>query len=91
MEMLAASDDRWIVVTGDGRIAKNKPERHAFRAAGLFGFVLAPAYQRTPVHQIASLLLWRWPEMEKLTALVGGPALYELPINRRSKIRQLPL
>jgi hypothetical protein len=82
---------RWVVVTGDGRLAKNKAERAAFRAAGLFGFVLAPTYQKTPLHQVASLLLWRWPEMEQLVGLVDGPALYEIPMARSGKLRQLPL
>jgi hypothetical protein len=85
------SPERWIVVTGDARIAKNRPERAAFRSAGLFGFVLAPAYQKTPLHQVASFLLWRWPEMEQLVGLVGGAALYELPMNRSGKLKQLPL
>jgi len=53
--------------------------------------VLALAYQKTPVHQVASFLLWRWPEMEKLISLVTGPALYELPMSRSSKMKALPL
>jgi hypothetical protein len=90
--MLGADQiQRWIVVTGDGRLSRNKPERVAFRSAGLFGFVLAPAYQKTPLHQVASFLLWRWPEMEQLVGLVGGAALYELPMNRSGKLKQIPL
>jgi hypothetical protein len=90
--MLAArGDGPWIIITGDGRLLKNKPERTALRQAGLSGFVLAAAYQKTPIHQIASILIWRWPEMEQLLGLVAGPALYELPINRTSKPKQLPL
>jgi hypothetical protein len=69
IELLSKDKQVWMVVTGDGRILRNKPERAAFRAAGLSGFVLAPAYQKTPVHQIASFLLWRWPEMEQLLDL----------------------
>lgn len=91
IELLGKDRQIWMVVTGDGRIQRNKAERAAFRAAGLSGFVLAPAYQKTPVHQIASFLLWRWPEMEQLFNLVTGPALHELPMSRTSKIRQLPL
>jgi hypothetical protein len=72
-------------------IRKNKAERAAFRSAELSGFVLTPAYQKTPMHQVASFLLWRWPEMEQLFGLVGGAAVYELPLSRTSKIRQLPL
>jgi hypothetical protein len=42
--MLAERDDGpWIIITGDGRILKNKPERTALRQAGLSGFVLSPA------------------------------------------------
>jgi hypothetical protein len=80
-----------MVVTGDDRIRKNKAERAAFHAAELSGFVLAPAYQKTPINQVASFLLWRWPEMEQLFGLITGPALHELPMSRSSKIRQLPL
>ena len=71
--------------------SKDKAERAAYRQAKLFGFVLAPAYQKTPIHQIASLLLWRWPAMEELFELVGGAALHELPIGRSGKIKPLPL
>ena len=91
ISMLAEDDAVWIVVTGDDRIRKNKAERAAYRFAGLRGFVLNRAYQKTPVHQQASFLIWRWPEMLQLMAIVGGPALYELPMHRRSKLRQLPL
>jgi hypothetical protein len=92
IQMLAERDDGpWIIITGDGRILKNKPERTALRQSGLSGFVLAPAYQKTPLNQVASLLIWRWPEMEQLLGLVAGPALYELPINRSSKPKPLPL
>lgn len=81
----------WMVITGDGRIAKNKAERAAFRASGLVGFVLAPAYQKTPMNKVASFLLWRWPEMEQLFGIVTGPALFELPMHRNAGVKQLPL
>ena len=89
--MLGADLATWIVVTGDTRILRNPAERAAFRSAGLRGFVLSPAYQKTPLHQCASFLLWRWPEMEQIMNLVGGAALYELPMHRSSRLRQLPL
>ena len=50
MEWIAmlASDatHRWVVVTGDIRLSKNKAERAAFRSAGLFRFVLRSAYAK---------------------------------------------
>ncbi len=91
IDMLAQSREQWIVITGDSRIERNKAERAAFRQAMLRGFVLAPAYQKTPLHQTASILVWRWPDMEKLIQSVAAPALYELPINRTARFKQLPL
>ena len=89
--MLSADLAVWVVVTGDNRILRNPAERAAFRSAGLRGFVLSPAYQKTPLHQCCSFLLWRWPEMEQIMRLVGGAALYALPMSRASRMRQLPL
>lgn len=91
IEMLANDNAVWIVITGDHRIRKNPPERAAFRQARLWGFALAPAYQKTPLNQVASTLVWRWPEMEKLAGTVAAPALFELPASRGGKIRSLPL
>ena len=91
IRMLGGDPRVWVVVTGDSRIYRNKAERAAYRAANLRGFVLSPAYQKTPMHQCASFLIWRWPEMEQLMGLVTGPALYELPMNRRAGMWQLPL
>lgn len=81
---LAADSADWIVVTGDQRIRKNIAERAAWIRAGLKAFVLAPAYQKTPVNQCASVLLWRWPEMERFIALAAAGSMFELSINRKT-------
>jgi hypothetical protein len=91
IKMLASQPRVWMVVTGDDRIRRNRATRAAYRAAELSGFVLARAFQKTPMHKVASFILWRWPEMEQLFGLVGGAALYELPMNRSRKITPLPL
>ena len=91
IEMLASSKEDWVVITGDLRITRNRAERTAFRQAMLKGFVLAPAYQKTAMNQIAAILVWRWPSMETLMSSVAPPALYELPVNRSAGFRQLPL
>lgn len=59
MEYLRKDRSEWVVVTADSRIQKNRAERVAYRQANLRGFVLAPAYQKTPLNQTASFLLWR--------------------------------
>lgn len=74
----------WIVVTGDQRIRKNIAERTAWIKAGLKAFVLAPAYQKTPINQCAAVLLWRWPEMEKFISLAAPGSMFEMSINRKT-------
>ena len=91
MEMLARSGDVWLVMTGDGRIHHNKGLREAYRRARLRGFVLAPAYQKTPVNQTAATIVWRWPEMERLIGALQGAALFVLPSNRSTKFNALSL
>ena len=82
---------RWIVVTGDDRIRKVSILRAALRQAQIQGFVLAPAYQKTPLHINASVLVRKWPEMEQQIRLVQGPALFELSINYRPGFKSLPI
>lgn len=79
----------WIVVTGDHRIRKNKAERAAWIRAGLRAFVLAPSYQKTPVHQAASTLLWRWPDMEQFISRAAPGSMFELSINRKTGFESL--
>lgn len=81
---LGSDPASWIVITADGRIRKNEAERTAWIRAGLKGFVFAPAHQKTPLHQCASALLWRWPEMKTFITSAAAGSMFELPINRRS-------
>jgi hypothetical protein len=91
IDHLAQSGDDWLVMTGDGRIQKNRAERFAFRQAGLKGLVFAPAFQKIAMNQRASFLLWRWPDIEGIARLTAAPFLFELPANRSSRLRPLPL
>jgi hypothetical protein len=81
----------WAFITGDGRVLKNPAERAALRSAGLHGFVLAPAYQKTPLHRVAATIIWKWPEIKAVTELVAAPSMHEIPIGKASKLRSLPL
>lgn len=88
---LKEAKERWIFVPGDGRMLKNKAERAALREAGLLGFILAPAFLKTPLHQAAATLIWRWPDIETVPQLFEPPAIQEIPISRSSKLKPLPL
>lgn len=91
INFLKNSPDEWIFLSGDGRILKNAAERAALRSAGLHGFILAPAYQKTPMNQVAATLVWKWPEILEITKLISAPSMHEIPIGKNSKLRQLPV
>jgi hypothetical protein len=90
IEFLRSSTDVWIFISGDGRILRNKAERAAIRAAGLHGFIMAPAYQKTPEHQVAAMLVWRWPDILRITELLS-PSIHEIPFGKATKLRPIPL
>ncbi|MEQ9639516.1 MAG: hypothetical protein RIM84_05775 [Alphaproteobacteria bacterium] len=89
IRMLGTDEALWVIITGDDRIRRNRAEQTAFRVARLRGFVLHPSYNKTPMHEAASFLLWRWQGMKDLMELVEDVWLFELPMNRRARMRQL--
>jgi hypothetical protein len=91
IDHLRAQPEIWVFVSGDGRILRNRAERAALRAAGLHGFVLAPAYQKTALNQVAATIVWKWPEIEKVIDLIAPPSIHEIPIGKSVKLRSLPL
>jgi hypothetical protein len=76
-------------MTADDRIHRSKAERAAWKAAGLKGYVLARGFQKTPVHQTASTLIWRWPEMRSFISSAARGSRFELPVGRTSGFRPL--
>jgi hypothetical protein len=79
----------WAVVSGDRRIAKNKAEKAAWLRTDLVGFFLEPALaQLEPREQTWRLIRWL-PIIEQQLAIIGGPALFALPVNVTSRLKQL--
>jgi PIN like domain len=89
IDLLRKNNQNWIFISGDGRILKNSAEKAALRSAGLHGFILSPAYQKTMLHQVAATIIWKWPEIEAVAKLLAPPSMHEIPIGRIQKIRQL--
>lgn len=79
----------WIVITSDAQIRRNKANRTAWLRAGLKGFVLAAGFQKTPMNQVVSTLIWRWPEMEGFIKSAAPRSLFELPVKRSSGFKAL--
>jgi predicted nuclease of predicted toxin-antitoxin system len=91
IEHLAADRDDWIVITGDDRIRRNKPERIAFRQARLKGVVLAAAYQKTSMNRCCAVLVHQWPSLLETMSRFAPPVLLEMSINFSGKFKQLSL
>lgn len=87
--LIAPEAKDWLVVTGDERITRNKAELRALQSARLGVRVLAPAYQKTPQHQIASILIWRWPEIQRTVGAFERPFAFQVGISRTGRLRQL--
>lgn len=89
MGALAQDPREWIVVTADGRIAKNKAEREAYRKAGLKGILLLPQFMKHPVHEQAAKLIWRWPEASETLDRFHPPVLIGLKPGWTAKFETL--
>ncbi len=82
-----SAEDHWIVISGDGKIAKRRAEQAAFRNSRLIGFFLAPALNRAKVTKQMQRLLASWDDIENISKSVAPGAMYELRIS--GKPRQL--
>lgn len=60
---LAADDEPWIVISGDGRILRNKVERQALREAGLTFFCMGSSWSHMRIHEYAWKFIKVWPEI----------------------------
>ncbi len=91
IEYLRLDHRDWLVITGDDRIRRNKAERLAFRNSNLRGVVLAPAYQKTPLHRNCAVVVYQWPVLLETVKRFEPPILFEMSINFNGKLKQLSL
>jgi hypothetical protein len=81
----------WVLVSEDRRITKNRAEREALRQASVVGFFLMPAWRKLDTRQKTAALLYAWPKMQKQFSLVQPGSAFQLPVNRNSKLKSMPL
>jgi PIN like domain len=81
-------EGRWVVISGDRRITKNRSEYLAFRNSRLVGMFLSKGLNKAPVIKQMERILAMWQNIEKLSQTVEGGALFELPMTS-TRIRQL--
>lgn len=83
-----SSEGRWVVISGDRRITKNRAEYAAFRTSRLVGFFLSKGLYKSPVVKQMERLLALWTSMEVQSNLVAGGAMFELSV-KSTRLKQL--
>jgi PIN like domain len=81
-------EDRWVVISGDRRITRNRAEYNAFRASRLIGFFLSKGLYKSPVTKQTERILAQWESIERQFQSVQGGALFELQM-KGSLVRQM--
>lgn len=83
-----SAEGHWIILSADRRIAKNKAEQQAFKGSKLVGFFLAPGLQKARLTKQMERLMALWETIEKQSELVGGGAMFEIPV-RSNRLKQM--
>jgi hypothetical protein len=87
IEKLSA-EGRWIVLSGDRRITRNRVEYAAFRSSRLVGFFLSKGLYKAPVVKQMERILALWGAIETQSGIVAGGAMFELPM-KSTRLGQL--
>ena len=82
------AEGHWVIISADRRITKNKAEQQAFKSSKLVGFFLASGLQKAKLTKQMERLMALWETIEKQAELVGGGAMFEVPM-KSSKLNQI--
>ena len=82
------AEGHWVIISADRRITKNKAEQQAFKSSKLVGFFLASGLQKAKLTKQMERLMAIWETIEKQAELVGGGAMFEIPM-KSSKLNQI--
>lgn len=74
---LSADNPQWIVLSGDGRILKNKAERAALEEARLTFFCMAKVWTHMSIHEYTWRFIKIWPEIVEAARGVN-PRIFEV-------------
>jgi hypothetical protein len=84
-----SDEGRWVVISADRRITRNRAELYVFQRSKLIGFFIAPALYRSKLTKQAERLLALWDGMIDLADRVEGGAMFELPMKSTTRFPQL--
>ena len=82
-------EGRWVVISADRRITRNRAEFYAFRKSRLIGFFLSKGLYKSPLAKQAERIIGLWSDMAALAERVEGGAMFELPM--KARIKQLKI
>jgi hypothetical protein len=85
---LAKERDKWVVVSGDSRISRNKAERDAWLEAELTAFFWAPGWENLPHWRKAATMVKWWPAITDQARKIAAGAGFLIPV-RSSRLRQV--
>lgn len=70
-----------VVLSGDGRILRNKAERAVLRSSNLTFVYLAKGWLNTPWNDYAWKIVRAWPGVVRDTVRVRRPSIFELTVS----------
>ncbi|CCM77690.1 hypothetical protein [Rhizobium mesoamericanum] len=88
MDRVLSAEGRWIVISSDWRITRNKAEYNAFRSSHLVGFFLSKGLYQSPLTKQIERVLALWQAIETQAGLVQGGAMFELSMTS-TRVKQL--
>jgi len=86
ISIFGGDDPPWIIISGDGRILRNKSELAALREAKLTFFCMSKQWMHMSKHEYAWKLLRVWPEIVENARLATSPMLFEVSGGKSTKV-----
>jgi hypothetical protein len=88
IKVLAAEDPPWIIISGDGRILKNKAEMSALKEAKLTFFCLSRQWMHMKLYEQAWKFIKVWPDIVE-NAKGTTPRIFEVSGGAGLKVERL--
>jgi hypothetical protein len=90
IKVLADDDPPWVIISGDGRILKNKAELSALKEAGLTFFCLSRQWMHMKIYEQAWKFIKAWPDILE-NAKGTTPRIYEISGGAGLKVERIRL
>ena len=80
MQVLAKWNETTIVISGDGRILKNKAEKRVLKECGLTFVYLAPGWTNTVWREYGWKIIKVWPDIVRNVVDARYPMVFEVMV-----------